>query len=201
MADPIAPFTPQMQSLIEQLLGSQVDRTNRTTPIHQAAMAMAARMAPGYAQSAMTGGGSGASTSGIGGLSAPNSGSGGPGVATTAAAAFVAALLKNGGNNPLMQALKGLMGGGGADPTFGGLIQGNKPMAGGTGFPDVPVTGGPNSGGMGPIPGYFQNPDGSMVGIGGDPANGGGYGGGLFPVNSNSPARGNGGGDFGPYKD
>lgn len=187
MADPISPFTPQMQSMLEQLLGSQADRSARTTPIHQAAMAMAARMAPGYAQSAMAGGGpSGAGSAGIGGLTPSSGSSGGPGVGTTTAAAFAAALLRNGGNNPLMLALKKLAGLGGGGDALGGIIQGDKPMAGGTGFPSVPVSGGA-SGGMGPIPGYFQNPDGSQVGIGGDPANGGGYGGGLFPVGPEDP--------------
>lgn len=51
---PTSPLSPELQSLYEQLLKTQVDRVNRTTPLHQAAMAMASRMAPGYAQSAMT---------------------------------------------------------------------------------------------------------------------------------------------------
>lgn len=67
--------------------------------------------------------------------------------------------------------------------------------------PPIQMGGGAAGGGMSPIPGYFQNPDGSLVGIGGDPANGGGYGGGLFPVNGNGPERANGGGEWGPFKD
>lgn len=186
MADPISPFTPDMQAQIQQLIGLQTDRSARTAPIHQAAMAMAQHMAPGYAQGAMTAPSTvGPIGSQGGGITPSVNSGGGPGAATTTAALFMAALLKNGGNNPLALGLKKLIGGGGAaDPTFGGLIQGNKPLPGGTGFPDVPVTGNPSSSGMSSgIPGYFQNPNGDLVGIGGDPSNSGGYGGGLFPVN------------------
>lgn len=183
MAD--SPLTPTMQAQLEQLLGLQTDRAARTSPIHQAAMAMAARMAPGYAQSAMTAPSSLPKPTGS--LMPSVSAGGGPGAGSITAAALAAALLKPG--SPLLALLKKFAGlpGGAADPTFGGLIQGNKPFAGGTGFPDVPMAGGSASGGMGPIPGYFQNPDGSQVGIGGDPANGGGYGGGLFPSQPEDP--------------
>lgn len=184
MADPVSPFTPTMQSEMEQLLQSQIDRTNRTTPIHQAAMAMAARMAPGYAQGAM-GAPGGSTAPGGGSLTAPSSGgSSAPGVASTATLAAITALLKN----PQFLSWIKSLGGGATDPTFGGLIQGNKPLAGPngpTGFPNVPVSGAPVNGGMnGTFPGYFTNPDGSTVQIPGDPTNGGGYGGGLFPTGS-----------------
>jgi hypothetical protein len=141
MADPISPFTPTMQQQIEQLLQSQVDRSNNSTPIHQAAMAMASRMAPGYAQSAMTGPSPIAQRGGS--ITPSVSSPGGPGIGTTAMAALAAAFLKN---PKLLALLKGLLPGG-ADPTFGGLIQGNKPPVGGTGFPDVPFgSGGGNTG-------------------------------------------------------
>jgi hypothetical protein len=138
MADNI--FTPTMQQQIEQLLQQQTDQSARTTPIHQAAMAMASRMAPGYAQSAMTGP---SAAPAVGSLFPSSSSSGGPGVGSTATLALFAALMKK--NPAFMSALKGLMGGS-ADPTFGGLIQGNKPFAGGSGFPGVPAGGGGASG-------------------------------------------------------
>lgn len=196
MADQ-SPFSPTMQAQIEQLLQQQTDRSARTTPIHQAAMAMASRMAPGYAQSAMTGAPSSVVPRTSGSLTPSVSSSGGPGVGSTVTATVLAALLKN---PAFMSALKGLFAGA-PDPTLGGLIQGNKPLVGGTGFPDVPIAGTPSHVGMNSgIPGYFQNPDGSLVQIAGDPANGGGYGGGLFPANGSDYVKG-GGGDFGPYKD
>ena len=196
MADPVSPITPQMQTLITQLLQSQADRSARTTPIHQAAMAMAQRMAPGYAQGAM-GTPSAPPPGGGGSLTVPSTSGGGigPGIGTTAAAAVFAALLKNPG---FMAWLKSLGGSGAVDPTFGGTIQGNKPQPGGTGFPDVPVTGGAKPGMGNTFPGYFTNPDGSTVEIPGDPANGGGYGGGVFPVTSNTTV---GGGQYGPFHD
>ncbi len=129
MADPISPFTPTMQQQLEQLLQSQVDRSARTTPIHQAAMAMASRMAPGYAQSAMTAPTASAAPR-VGGspIIPSTSSSVGPGLGTTAAAAFAAALLKDKGNNPLLSALKKLLGIGG-----GGGGGGASDLAGGTG--------------------------------------------------------------------
>jgi hypothetical protein len=134
-------LTPTMQQQIESLLQQQTDRSARTTPIHQAAMAMAARMAPGYAQGAMTGG----SAPPAGGVAfpSPTGSSGGPGVGSTATLALFAALMKN---PSFMTMLKGLLPGGGADPTFGGLIAGNKPLPGGTGFPGVPMGGAGGSG-------------------------------------------------------
>lgn len=199
MADPISPFTPDMQAQISQLLQQQTDRSARTTPIHQAAMAMAQRMAPGYAQAAMTGG----SSAPVGGGSlTPSSGGGsiGPGIGTTAAVTAFAALLKN---PAFMAALKKMFGMGGdawgPDGTFAGASTVNQPP----GVPNggsLPVSGSPNSpGGMnGTFPGYFTNPDGSTVPIAGDPANGGGYGGGVFPVESNTYV---GGGQYGPFHD
>lgn len=57
-------------------------------------------------------------------------------------------------------------------PTTGSTVaNGGLPVGGG---------GGGRSYGSSPIPGYFRNPDGSLVPIPGDPANGGLYGGGLF---------------------
>ncbi len=151
MADSI--FTPTMQQQIEQLLGLQTDRAARTAPIHQAAMAMAARMAPGYAQGAMTAPSSLAPVSG--GLGPSVTSGGGPGVPGTATALVLAALLKN---PQFLSMLKGL---GGADPTFGGLIQANKPMAGGTGFPN-PFAGGAAGSGDPTQPGGAQGQFGSI---------------------------------------
>lgn len=112
MADPISPFTPEMQAQIQQLIGLQTDRSARTAPIHQAAMAMAQRMAPGYAQSAMTAPSTVAPVRSTGGGITPAvSSGGGPGAGTTAAALFAAALLKPG--SPLLAAIKTLVGGGG----------------------------------------------------------------------------------------
>ena len=130
-----------MQQQVEQLLQQQTDRSARTTPIHQAAMAMASRMAPGYAQGAMTGGSAPSGSRSPFSPSESSSG-GGPGIGTTVTAATLMALLKN---TSFLSALKGLFGGG-ADPTFGGAIQGNKPLPGGTGFPGVPGLGGGGSG-------------------------------------------------------
>lgn len=186
MADPISPFTPDMQAQIQQLIGLQTDRSARTAPIHQAAMAMAQHMAPGYAQGAMTAPSTAGPIGSQGGGITPsvNSG-GGPGAATTTAALFMAALLKNGGNNPLMLGLKKLIGGGpGTSALSDPFGDGSFSTNGGGGVPSVPLTGSPSSSGMSSgIPGYFQNPNGDLVGIGGDPSNSGGYGGGLFPVN------------------
>lgn len=190
MADPISPFTPDMQAQMSQLLQQQTDRSARTTPIHQAAMAMAAHMAPGYAQSAMT---APSSAPAGGGLTLPSSSSGGigPGLGTTAAAAVFAALLKN---PAFMSAIKGLFGGStpdfvgptqAGDPSFMGPTQAADPSKGG-----LPVGGAPSSGGglnaPGTFPGFFGNPgDPSspnfrQVPIPGDPSNGGGYGGGFW---------------------
>lgn len=77
----------------------------------------------------------------------------------------------------ILGALKGLIPSSGASgvatsgPTAGSSVaNGGLPVAGGGG----------KSYGNSPIPGYFRNPDGSLVPIPGDPANGGLYGGGLF---------------------
>lgn len=128
MADQISPFTPTMQAQLEQLLQSQVDRNAGTTPIHQAAMAMASRMAPGYAQSAMTGptapppGGpsttGGPTTTGTTSTNTP-----GPGIATTVGLTALTSLLKagtSGKSNPLLAALKKLLGIGGGPGGGGG---------------------------------------------------------------------------------
>lgn len=179
MADPISPFTPDMQAQMSQLLQQQTDRSARTTPIHQAAMAMAARMAPGYAQGAMTGGGGSMPTSPLGITPAASPGGIGPGLGTTITAATFAALMKN---PAFLAAMKNFFKGG-ATPDFVGPTQALDPSKANGG---LPIGGTPSSpGGMNAtFPGYFTNPDGSTVQIPGDPANGGGYGGGLFPVNS-----------------
>lgn len=181
MADPISPFTPTMQSEIEQLLQSQIDRSNSQTPIHQAAMAMAQRMAPGYAQSA-GGGGGGSTAMPTSPLGLPSSGSsGGPGTASTVTLAALAALLKN---PQFMAAIKSLMGPGAATGIPPGAPGAPATTANPTGFPTVPIAGSPSAGLGATYPGYFTNPDGSTVGIPGDPTNSGRYGGGLFPVGS-----------------
>jgi hypothetical protein len=48
------PLDPKLQAYLMDLMGMGTDRIRRTEPIHQAAMAMATRMAPDYAQAAMT---------------------------------------------------------------------------------------------------------------------------------------------------
>lgn len=184
MADPVSPFTPEMLQQISSLLQSQIDRSQRSTPIHQAAMAMAARMAPDYAQAAMTsspGGGINAK-----GLTTPlSSGSTGPGIGTTAAAMFAAALLKH---PEWLSAFKGLFPAG-ADPTFGGLIAGDKPFAGPngpTGFPDAsgspfPTTGAHDNGGFNldgrsSGPGNWTGQPGAYFGVGGSAIEPNGFG-------------------------
>jgi hypothetical protein len=81
----------------------------------------------------------------------------------------------------ILGALKGLGKGSGTaaaangGPTSGSTVANSTPASG------VPVGGAPGRSGMNSgIPGYFLNPDGTLVPIPGDPANGGGYGGGLF---------------------
>lgn len=49
-----SPLTPAMQAQLEQLLALSTQRVQSTTPIHQAAMAMALRLAPAYARGATT---------------------------------------------------------------------------------------------------------------------------------------------------
>lgn len=57
MADtPQSPLSPNALAQIDELLKLSGDRARRTEPIHEAAMAMASRLAPGYARSAMNGG-------------------------------------------------------------------------------------------------------------------------------------------------
>lgn len=131
MADPISPFTPEMSQQLQQLLQIQTDRAQSTTPIHQAAMAMAQHMAPGYAQSAMTAPSSLPPVGGGGGIT-PSGTSGGPGAGTAAMAALVGALLKaaggsGGGGNlgALGNALKKLFQRGGPG------VQNNQPFPGG----------------------------------------------------------------------
>lgn len=177
MADPVSPFSPNMSSEIEQLLQSQIDRSNSQTPIHQAAMAMAQHMAPSYAQGAMGAPGGAMPTSPLGLSSPSGAGSSAPGLGSTVSLTAMAALLKN---PEFMAAIKKLLGG--ATP---GAIPPGAPGAPATtakpsGF--TPVAGAPGSaGGMnGTFPGYFTNPDGSTVEVPGDPANGGGYSGGFF---------------------
>lgn len=190
MADPISPFTPDMQAQMSQLLQQQTDRSARTTPIHQAAMAMAARMAPGYAQGAMTGGGGSMPTSPLGITPSSSGGGIGPGIGTTVAASVFAALMKN---PDFMTAIKKLFAGTpdfvgptqAGDPSFMGPTQAADPSKGG-----LPIGGAPSSGGglnaPGTFPGFFGNPgDPSspnfrQVPIPGDPSNGGGYGGGFW---------------------
>src|SRR5262245_42139466 len=48
-----SPFTPSMEAQLQALLNMSGQRVAETQPIHQAAMAMATRMAPGYARAAM----------------------------------------------------------------------------------------------------------------------------------------------------
>lgn len=148
-------LSPQMQAQLEQLLGMSSQRLAEQQPVHAAAMAMAKHLAPGYAQDAMTSGG-GAPSSGLG-LTGASGSSGGPGLGTTAAASFAAALLQNGGNNPLMLALKKLAGIGGgpgtsaaADPFGDGSFSTNgrasggglQPIGGGGGTGDPTQPGG-----------------------------------------------------------
>jgi hypothetical protein len=46
-------LTPEQQQLLTRLLGLQVGRAESSDPVHQAAMAMALRLAPTYARGAM----------------------------------------------------------------------------------------------------------------------------------------------------
>lgn len=95
MANPIPTpnaFTPEMQAQFNDLMALSTGRAARQEPIHQAAMAMATRMAPSYARGAM---------SPVRAASTPGAGGAGSGAGTDAAggdskkmmAAFLAALL------------------------------------------------------------------------------------------------------------
>lgn len=92
MADPVSPFSPDMQQQMAQLLALSTNRVQSTEPIHQAAMAMASRLAPAYARGAMTapstlpGGGSG--------LFSGGGSSGGLGSSPQIAMAFMTTLLQ-----------------------------------------------------------------------------------------------------------
>lgn len=55
MADPIQALSPDLQAQMANLLALSTNRIQSSEPIHQAAMAMATRMAPAYARGAMTG--------------------------------------------------------------------------------------------------------------------------------------------------
>lgn len=48
-------LSPEMEAELLKMLGLQTQRAEETAPIHQAAMAMASRLAPKYARDAMTG--------------------------------------------------------------------------------------------------------------------------------------------------
>jgi hypothetical protein len=72
---------PQLQQQMADLMGYQTRRLGRVEPIHQAAMAMATRLAPAYARNAMT--------------ASPTSSGGG----TTPVAQALAALMNGGGIN------------------------------------------------------------------------------------------------------
>lgn len=162
MADQI--FTPTMQQQIEQLLGLQTDRAARTAPIHQAAMAMAQRMAPNYAKSAMTAPSSLPPVAG-GSLMPSSSSGGGPGVGSMTAAAIAAMLIKPG--SPLLAALKKLFPSGGPSPAGSGGF-GAPSFSGFVG----PVQGDPGSSTLtyanGPTPGQVVDPN--QFGFGGIPA-------------------------------
>lgn len=149
MADQISPFTPAMQQQIEQLLAQQTDRSARTTPIHQAAMAMAARMAPGYAQQAMTPSSAPMSSGSIFQPGSSSGSSSGPGIGATAGAAFIAALLKK--DSPLLAMLSKLMGFGGEGGAFAadGTFTGASSVPGATGSFSPPPVFGAGGGGSG----------------------------------------------------
>lgn len=132
------PIPPQ----INQLLDSGVQRTNYQNPLFAAMTSGAYQMLPDFAKS----GGAG----GLGPMPAAqstpqSSGLGGAGTAAAVGLPALMALLSKGasGMSPLEHILSILHPN---DPTYGGLIQGDKPLAGGTGFP--PVGGG--GGGSGP---------------------------------------------------
>jgi hypothetical protein len=126
------PLDPRLQASLMDLMDASVNRARSQEPIHNAAMAMAAHMAPGYAQSAMgplkprtdpntikpLKGGTGSNDNGPGGTSSLLAGllsalaMGGPGA---------------GGNlGKLIQDLIKLFQHGGRD-----TVQGNKPFGGG----------------------------------------------------------------------
>lgn len=141
MADITSPFTPNMQQQLEALLQMSGQRVADEQPIHQAAMAMAARMAPGYARGAMT------ATPTMPALSAApaatsgsQSSSGGFPVGKTLALSGLGALLTPGkdGEIPLKKLIDGLK----KLFSHGPSVQGNKPFSGGAatgggqGYPD-----------------------------------------------------------------
>jgi hypothetical protein len=144
MAD--APFDPGTQVRINSLLDLTTGRIARTDPIHQAALAMATRLAPTYARNAMT---APSSAPPINMGAAGSGGGSGVPVAGTAIAAAIAAMLAKGGASSaggdlgaLINGLKRLFGRGGPS-----TVQGNQPNAGGSLM-------GPNTTGVG----YDQPP-------------------------------------------
>jgi hypothetical protein len=142
MADITSPFTPSMQAQIAQLLQGQIDRSNQSNPVHQAAMAMAMRMAPGYAQSAVTA----PSAAPAGGSLTPSVSSGGigPGLGTTATTLAFAALLKN---PAFLSAIKNALGLGSAWGPDGTFV-GKSTVTGADGSSPLNA-GGPSSGPVG----------------------------------------------------
>lgn len=126
-------FTPQMQAQFNDLMALSTGRAARQEPIHQAAMAMATRMAPNYARDAMspvrTPSAPVAGGAGAGGTGTP----GGGGMDSKAMMSFLAAMLPalagGGGDlSSLLALIKKLFGIGG-----GGTVQGDKPGLGGIG--------------------------------------------------------------------
>jgi hypothetical protein len=174
MADPIVPvnpFTPQMQNQFSDLLALNTARAQRQEPVHQAAMAMAQHLAPGYAQHAMSGptalSGSGGGAPGGAGLALPASAGAGGGGLDAKKLALLA---------PMFAAIMhGASGGGGDIGGIVGLLKKlfghgmNFPNSDGSGFGGnhtTTISGNDPSGSGGLLP-SSQDPFGTLFGNGG----------------------------------
>lgn len=134
MADPIPTpnaFTPEMQAQFNDLMALSTGRAQRQEPIHQAAMAMATRMAPSYARDAMspvrTASTPGAAGAGAGAAAGADGGPNAKMLASFLAAMLPALASGSGDLSGLLKLFKKLFGIGGD----GATVQGNKPFTGG----------------------------------------------------------------------
>lgn len=165
MAD-VAPFSQSMQDQINALLNLSSNRIASQQPIHQAAMAMAAHLAPDYARAAMgpvptipaVSGGGGSASSG-----------GGSGLPAALAMGGAAGLLKPDANgniplkdiiNAIRNKLRGGNGQSGQNGLTGPLRNGFVP----SGQPNAPWSLDPTDSGVGPYRNGYQ------FGTGMDPA-------------------------------
>lgn len=92
---PQSGLSPEMQAQLMKMLQLQTQRASESAPIHQAAMAMATRLAPTYARGAMSGAAGGPSGSST---AVPTNSGGAPG-SSPAMDAVMNWIASNGGNS------------------------------------------------------------------------------------------------------